>query len=85
MIVVHELAHLKEREHDKAFYQLCRYMEADYHQFEFDLRAYLSYLAAGGEALWLPAAVDAAESVKPSVLATTSRHRLALTLAGTAL
>ncbi|WP_410733789.1 YgjP-like metallopeptidase domain-containing protein [Citrobacter portucalensis] len=23
MIVVHELAHLKEKEHDKAFYQLC--------------------------------------------------------------
>ncbi len=63
MIVVHELAHLKEREHDKAFYQLCRHMEADYHQFEFDLRAYLSYLAAGGEALWSPAAVDAAETV----------------------
>ena len=60
MIVVHELAHLKEREHDKAFYQLCRHMEADYHQLEFDLRVYLSYLAAGGEPLWLPAAIDAA-------------------------
>jgi hypothetical protein len=27
MIVVHELAHLKEREHDKAFYALCTHME----------------------------------------------------------
>ncbi|UCV12700.1 M48 family metallopeptidase [Dechloromonas denitrificans] len=58
MIVVHELAHLKEREHDKAFYQLCRHMEADYHQLELELRAYLAYLAAGGKALWSPAAVD---------------------------
>ena len=52
MIVVHELAHMKEREHDKAFYQLCRHMEADYHPLEFDLRAYLCYLEAGGEPLW---------------------------------
>lgn len=41
MIVVHELAHLKERNHDKAFYQLCMHMEPDYHQFEFDCRVYL--------------------------------------------
>jgi len=34
MIVVHELAHLKEFEHNKAFYQLCCYMEPDYHQLE---------------------------------------------------
>ncbi len=52
MIVVHELAHLKEREHGKAFYQLCQHMEPDYHQFEFDLRAYLCHLDARGEALW---------------------------------
>ena len=38
MIVVHELAHLKEREHGKRFYQLCEHMEPDYHQLEFDLR-----------------------------------------------
>jgi predicted metal-dependent hydrolase len=31
MIVVHELAHLKEKEHNKAFYQLCEYMEPAYH------------------------------------------------------
>ena len=44
MIVVHELAHLKEREHDKAFYKLCTYMEPQYHQYELDLRLYLTYL-----------------------------------------
>lgn len=42
MIVVHELAHLKEREHGKAFYQLCEHMEPNYHQLEFDLRLYLT-------------------------------------------
>ncbi len=41
MIVVHELAHLKERNHDKAFYQLCCHMEPNYHQVEFDCRVYL--------------------------------------------
>jgi predicted metal-dependent hydrolase len=43
MIVVHELAHLKQAEHNKAFYQLCRYMLPDYHQREFDLRVYLTW------------------------------------------
>lgn len=52
MIVVHELAHLKEREHNKAFYQLCRHMEPEYAQLEFELRAYLTYLDAGGTPLW---------------------------------
>jgi predicted metal-dependent hydrolase len=47
MIVVHELAHLKEAEHDKAFYRLCTHMEPDYHQLEFDLRLYLTHLEAG--------------------------------------
>ncbi len=44
MITVHELAHLKEKGHDKAFYQLCTYMEPDYHQIEFDLRMVLTHL-----------------------------------------
>ena len=44
MIVVHELAHLKEAEHNKAFYALCTHMAADYHQLEFDLRLYLTHL-----------------------------------------
>lgn len=42
MIVVHELAHLKEHAHDKAFYALCQHMEPDYHQLEFDLRLWLT-------------------------------------------
>ena len=48
MIAVHELAHLKEKAHDKAFYQLCTYMEPDYHQIEFDLRLYLTHQDALG-------------------------------------
>lgn len=41
MIVVHELAHLKEKDHNKAFYQLCCHMEPHYHQLEFDMRLWL--------------------------------------------
>ena len=52
MIVVHELAHLRQRDHDKAFYQVCLHMEPQYHQYEFDLRAYLTYRDAAGPALW---------------------------------
>ena len=48
MIVVHELAHFKEKEHNKAFYQLCEYMEPAYHQLEFDLRIYLTHLDLAG-------------------------------------
>jgi predicted metal-dependent hydrolase len=43
MIVVHELAHLKEREHDKAFYALCDHMQPGYHQVEFDTRLWLTW------------------------------------------
>jgi hypothetical protein len=43
MIVVHELAHLKEPEHNKSFYQLCEYMQPDYHQQELDLRLHLTW------------------------------------------
>ena len=46
MIVVHELAHLKEAEHDKSFYRLCTHMEPAYHELEFDLRLYLTHLDA---------------------------------------
>ena len=48
MIVVHELAHLKARDHNKAFYQLCQHMEPAYHQLEFDMRLYLTHLDLGG-------------------------------------
>ncbi len=66
MITVHELAHLKEREHGKAFYQLCVHMEPDYHQLEFDLRLYLTHLDTVGTLDWsandseLEAAADGA-------------------------
>jgi len=48
MIVVHELAHLKEKEHNKAFYQLCQHMLPNYHQIELDLRIYLTQLDSIG-------------------------------------
>lgn len=52
MIAVHELAHLKEKAHDKAFYQLCTHMEPHYHQYEFDLRLYLTQIEVTGQMGW---------------------------------
>ena len=52
MIVVHELAHLKERAHDRAFYALCQHMAPDYHQLEFDLRLALMQGEASGQPVW---------------------------------
>lgn len=49
MIVVHELAHFKEKEHNKAFYKTCEYMQASYHQVEFDLRLYLTHIEMKGK------------------------------------
>ena len=48
MIVVHELAHLREREHNKPFYALCEHMLPGYHQIEFDVRVWLTLLAQQG-------------------------------------
>lgn len=48
MIVVHELAHLKEKDHNKNFYQLCLHMLPNYHQLEFDMRVYLTQLELKG-------------------------------------
>jgi len=48
MIVVHELAHLKEKEHNKAFYKLCEHMEPAYYQVEFEMLLYLTYLEING-------------------------------------
>lgn len=49
MIVVHELAHLKEKEHNKAFYSLCETMLPAYHRTEFDLRLYLTWVQVRDE------------------------------------
>ncbi|WP_417779440.1 YgjP-like metallopeptidase domain-containing protein [Stutzerimonas xanthomarina] len=43
MIVVHELAHLRECDHNRAFYKLCEHMMPGYAQTEFDLRCYLHW------------------------------------------
>ena len=47
MLVVHELAHFKEKDHNKAFYKLCEYMQPSYHQVEFDMRLFLVLLDQG--------------------------------------
>lgn len=52
MITVHELAHLKEKDHNKRFYSLCLAMEPDYHQIEFDLRLYLTHMELSGKLDW---------------------------------
>lgn len=49
MIVVHELSHFKEKEHNRAFYSLCEYMQPSYHQVEFDLRLYLTQMELFGK------------------------------------
>lgn len=49
MIVTHELAHLKEKDHNKAFYKLCTHIEPQYHQLEFEVRLYLTYLDLFGD------------------------------------
>ncbi len=41
MIVVHELAHLKVKEHNREFYSLCQHMNSEYFQLEFDFRLLL--------------------------------------------
>lgn len=41
MVLVHELAHLKERDHSKNFFRLCQHMDDDYEQHEFDLHLFL--------------------------------------------
>jgi len=46
-LVVHELAHFKEKDHNKGFYQLCCHMEPSYHQLELDLRIFCVVVAMG--------------------------------------
>jgi len=49
MIVVHELAHIRVKAHDKSFYQLCQHMLPEYHQLEFEMRLYLTQLELKGQ------------------------------------
>ncbi len=66
MIAVHELAHIKEKQHDKPFYKLCTYMEPHYHQYEFDVRLYLTHIEAGGNRLWDGPDQDLAAPQRPA-------------------
>ena len=52
VIVVHELAHLKEKNHDKPFYKLCQNMEPNYFQLEFDMSVYLTYMDVYNNSLY---------------------------------
>jgi UTP pyrophosphatase len=69
MICVHELAHIKEREHNKAFYQLCQHMEPDYARLELEVRLYLCWRESpeGAEPVWplTGAGNFAQENIKP--------------------
>ena len=65
MIVAHELAHLRERCHDKSFYQLCAYMEPAYHQLEFEVRMYLTHLENGGAQLWEARISPSGDQIRP--------------------
>ncbi|MFT6389788.1 MAG: putative metal-dependent hydrolase [Cellvibrionaceae bacterium] len=48
MIAVHELAYLKENEHNKAFYRICLHMLPNYHQLEFEMGLILVQIEHGG-------------------------------------
>ena len=48
-LLIGKQTHFREKEHNKSFYQLCRHMEPNYHQYEFDLRLYLTHLDLYGE------------------------------------
>ena len=65
MIVTHELAHLKVKEHNKAFYKLCTYMEPDYHQLEFDTRLYLTHIDLYGKLYTSLPQTDKTKGEKP--------------------
>ena len=49
MIVAHELAHLREPDHDKRFYALCEHLAPDYHRLELDTRFWLTALELEGD------------------------------------
>lgn len=45
IIVVHKLAHLKKKKHNKAFYQLCCHIKPQYHQLKFNTQLWLTQLS----------------------------------------
>ncbi len=47
MIVGHELAHIREMEHNKPFYKLCEHIVPSYSEIELDLRLYLTLKELG--------------------------------------
>jgi hypothetical protein len=51
-VLVHELCHLKEKEHNKAFYNLCQSIRPNYFQVDLDIRIYLTYKEIFGSVLW---------------------------------
>ncbi len=51
-IVVHELAHLKEKNHDKSFKKLCSSMQNNFEEVEKDLNIYLTYVELFNEDLY---------------------------------
>lgn len=52
-LVVHELAHFKEKDHNKSFYKLCCHMQANYFECELDLRLFM-VLCEKGENFYSP-------------------------------
>ena len=46
-LVVHELAHFKEKDHNKTFYKLCCHMGPQYHQLELELRIFSVLVGEG--------------------------------------
>lgn len=49
MLVVHELAHFKEKDHNRSFYNLCEYMQPNYCEVELDTLLYVSLVDQGEE------------------------------------
>ena len=45
-VVIHELAHLREKDHNKAFWRLCQHILPDYGQRELDMRLWLTWREA---------------------------------------
>jgi hypothetical protein len=51
-VLIHELCHLKEKEHNKAFYSLCKNISENYFEIDLDIRIYLTYIDIYKSELW---------------------------------